>query len=133
MKAGKFTLPQISKNTAKQPAVKPLVMKQPKGIPMLLGIDGLYKGFEFDLDRKLLFGRDEERCNILYPENANGISKIQFEIGINRDNGQVYVIDQYSTYGTNVNGHRLETNKATFLNNGDIVMFGEGNVFKVTY
>lgn len=130
---GKISLPKIQRNTVKQPAAKPLAMKQPKGMPVLLGIDGLYKGFEFDLDRTLLFGRDEERCNILYPENANGISKIQFEIGISRENGQVYVIDQYSTYGTNVNGHRLETNKAAFLNNGDIVMFGEGNVFKVTY
>ena len=133
MSAGKISLPKIQRNTVKQSTAKPLALKQYKGMPVLLGIDGLYKGFEFDLDRTLIFGRDEERCNILYSENANGISKIQFEIGIHRDNGQIYVLDQYSTYGTNVNGHRLETNKAAFLNNGDIVMFGEGNVFKVTY
>lgn len=114
-----------------QPVMQQPVMQQPAGVPVLVGIDGLYKGFEFDLTRTLLFGRDEERCNILYPENANGISKVQFEIGRNRENGQVYIIDQFSTYGTNVNGHRLENNKATFLNNGDIVMFGEGNVFKL--
>lgn len=110
-----------------------VAVQQPVGIPVLLGIDGLYKGFEFDLNRTLLFGRDEERCNILYPDNANGISKVQFEIGMNPGNGQVYVIDQYSSYGTNVNGHKIENNKAAFLNNGDILMFGEGNVFKVIY
>ncbi|MBR4981516.1 MAG: DUF4203 domain-containing protein [Lachnospiraceae bacterium] len=137
MKAAKVKTPKMNQPVMNQSGMQQPVMNQPvmrpTGAPVLLGIDGLYKGFEFDLNRTLLFGRDEERCNVLYPENANGISKIQFEVGINGDNGQVYVIDQYSTYGTNVNGHRLETNKAAFLNNGDIVMFGEGNVFKVTY
>lgn len=116
-----------------QQVIQQQTVQHPVGIPVLLGIDGLYKGFEFDLNRTLLFGRDEERCNVLYPDNANGISKVQFEIGMNQGNGQVYVIDQYSSYGTNVNGHKLENNKAAFLNNGDIIMFGEGNVFKVIY
>ena len=115
------------------PPVNQAVMPQAVKTPTFLGVEGLYRGFEFDLTRNFVFGRDEEKCNILYPEKSNGISKVQFEVGISNTNGQVYVMDPGSSYGTNVNGQRIENNKAVFLKDGDMVMFGEGNVFKVSY
>lgn len=119
------------------PMLPPAGGMQPQGmgmtarVPMLLGVDGTYKGFEFDIVRTLVFGRDAERCNILYPERTNGISKVQFEIGIGQ-NGQIYIMDQCSSYGTNVNGSKIENNVRVFLKDGDIVTCGENNGFRVS-
>lgn len=99
---------------------------------MLVGIDGMYKGFEFDLDDEIVFGRDEESCNVIFPNTCAGISRIQCQIAYDRRTRSVSIVDKFSSYGTTLNGKRLEINELMPLTEGDVVMFGENNVFKLT-
>lgn len=98
----------------------------------LVGIEGMYKGFEFDLDDTILLGRDAENCNIIFPDTCAGISRIQCQIMFDRRTRSVSIVDKFSSYGTTLNGKRLEINRTMPLAEGDVVMFGENNVFKLT-
>lgn len=97
----------------------------------LVGIEGMYKGFEFDLDDKMTFGRDVDNCNVVFPDTCAGVSRIQCEITYDQRSKSVSIVDRFSSYGTTLNGSRLEINRPMPLNNGDVIMFGENNVFKL--
>lgn len=99
----------------------------------LIGIEGKYKGFEFDVDENITLGRDEERCNIIFPQDSNGVSRVQCTIIRNKEMPGLSVCDKYSSYGTSVNGRKINTGEMVPLNNGDILLFGENNVFKIKY
>lgn len=98
---------------------------------MLVGIEGMYKGFEFDIEDTLTLGRDVDNCNIIFPDTCAGVSRIQCQFTFNQKSRQISVVDRFSSYGTTLNGTRLEINKVTPLKNGDVIMFGENNVFKI--
>lgn len=97
----------------------------------LVGIEGMYKGFEFDLTDSITFGRDVDSCNVIFPDTCAGVSRIQCQVTYDRKKKSVSIIDSYSSYGTTLNGTKLEINRQTPMNNGDVVMFGENNVFKL--
>lgn len=99
----------------------------------LIGLEGMYKGFEFDVEKELVIGRDVDKCNIIFPEGTKGVSRIQCQLSINEQTGAVSVIDKFSSYGTSVNGVKLTQGVEMYLNTGDVIMFGENNVFKVQY
>lgn len=98
----------------------------------LVGIEGMYKGFEFDLEDRMTFGRDVDNCNVIFPDTCAGVSRIQCEITYDQRSKSVSIVDRYSSYGTTLNGTRLEINRPMPLKNGDVVMFGENNVFKLS-
>ena len=100
---------------------------------VLIGVEGLYKGFEFDITKTLLFGRDAEKCNILYPKTANGVSKVHLEVGVCEESEEIYVVDRFSTFGTKVNEEKIEKDCILYLKDGDVLMFGENQVFRVKY
>ncbi len=98
----------------------------------LVGIDGMYKGFEFDLTDSVTFGRDTSSCNVIFPDTCAGVSRIQCEVIYDRRSKSVSVIDRFSSYGTTLNGSKMEINRPMPLRNGDVIIFGENNVFKLT-
>lgn len=98
----------------------------------LVGIDGMYKGFEFDLEDKITLGRDVDNCNVIFADTCPGVSRIQCEVIYDHRSKSVSIVDRYSSYGTTLNGSKLEINRPMPLNNGDVIMFGENNVFKLT-
>lgn len=123
--------PQYAQQMQAQPQMiqQPVEPKKCK----LIGLDGMYKGFDFDIDRNTALGRDTNRCNIIFPDSCAGVSKVQCELKLNPETGAVSIEDKFSTYGTSVNGVKLEKGAVRFLNPGDVIMFGENNVFKIEY
>jgi len=127
-----------------QPYMQQQYMQQPQPVQQftpqpqfgqcrLVGVDGLYKGSEFPIDGNIIMGRDVNRCNIIFPEGTAGVSKVQCELQINPTTGAVSIVDNFSSYGTSVNGVKLERGSVRYLNPGDVIMFGENNVFKLEY
>ena len=99
----------------------------------LIGVEGAYKGASFDLSGVVLVGRDATKCNIVYPSGTKGVSRIQCQFTRNPQTGAVSVQDNGSSYGTSVNGVKLQTGQIMYLNAGDVISFGENNVFKIEY
>ena len=97
----------------------------------LVGIEGMYKGFEFDVEDTITFGRDVDNCNVIFPDTCAGVSRIQCQVSYNRKNRSASIVDKFSSYGTTLNGAKLEINRPMPLKNGDVIMFGENNVFKL--
>lgn len=111
----------------------PYQQSVPVGGCKLIGLEGMYKGFEFDIDKEIVLGRDVEKCNIIFPEGTKGVSRVQCQLTVNEQTGAVSIIDNFSSYGTSVNGIKLTQGVEMYLNTGDVIMFGENNVFKVQY
>ncbi len=99
----------------------------------LIGVEGAYKGASFDLTGAVVVGRDAAKCNIVYPSGTKGVSRIQCQFTRNPQTGAISVQDNGSSYGTSVNGVKLQTGQIMFLNAGDVISFGENNVFKIEY
>lgn len=97
----------------------------------LVGIEGMYKGFEFDVEDTITFGRDVDNCNVVFPDTCAGVSRIQCQISYDRRSRAASIVDKFSSYGTTLNGAKLEINRTMPLKNGDVIMFGENNVFKL--
>ena len=73
-----------------------------------------------------VIGRDFS-CNIQYPPNAAGISRRQCMVYVD-GNGKVYVKDENSTYGTYLNGQRLQPPMWYEWQAGSVVNFGQETV-----
>lgn len=99
----------------------------------LVGIEGMYKGFEFDIDNAIILGRDVENCNVIFPDTCAGVSRIQCQVMVDKKLRALTIVDKFSSYGTSLNGTKLEINKVTPIKKGDVIMFGENNVFKIEY
>lgn len=122
-------------NMAYQQPVNNMAYQQPvvQVTCKLIGLEGMYKGFEFDVEKEIFIGRDVDKCNIIFPEGTKGVSRIQCQLSINEQTGAVSIVDKFSSYGTSVNGVKLTQGVEMYLNTGDVIMFGENNVFKVQY
>lgn len=102
-----------------------------EGACTIVGIEGMYKGIEFDVEDMITFGRDADSCNVIFPDNSAGVSRIQCQISYSRKNRSASVVDRFSSYGTTLNGIKIEIDRPMSLKNGDVIMFGEDNVFKI--
>ena len=87
------------------------------------GVAGEYKGRELELDKKLVFGRDSKRCNVVLPVDAEGVSGLHCELS--EKGGKLYLKDLGSTYGTFVNnGLKVDAGTAVELSAGDVFYLG---------
>lgn len=100
--------------------------------PVLVGVAGIYAGQEFKIDQDIIFGRDPVSCNIVFPVNAIGISKVHCQICLNV-NGYKAIIDCDSTYGTFLNGVKLYPGKMAVLQSGSEIRLGDREVFKFNF
>ncbi len=99
--------------------------------PVLTGMGGIYASQTFKLEKDIVIGRDISLCSIIYPPDTPGVSNIQCQICLNAFGSRMSLIDCDSSFGTFLNGIRLEPGMPVPLKNGDIIQFGEGNVFMV--
>ena len=97
--------------------------------PRLTGAAGIYAGQVFRLDQDVIFGRDPDACNIVFPPGTPGVSRVQCQICLNVYGQRAVLIDCDSTYGTFLNGIRLFPGQPTVLQNGSRISFGGGNEF----
>ncbi len=101
------------------------------GNPVLFCLGGMYASQSFTLDKDIIIGRDPEVCRIIFPPGTPGVSKVQCQICLNSFGLRAVVIDCDSSYGTFLNGIKLQPGSPAALNNGDIIQFGAGNIFRV--
>lgn len=79
---------------------------------------GSFAGRRFPVDGQVRIGRDPAKNDLVYPANTQGISGTHCVVFLN--NGQVYLKDLGSTYGTFLgNGQRLAANQTVLLQKGD--------------
>lgn len=71
-------------------------------------VRGYYKGgrLSFQAGTAVTLGRDAG-CTVAYPPDSKGISRLQCSLMMDRQ-GRVYVRDEKSSYGTFLNGKRLQ-------------------------
>lgn len=96
------------------------------------GVNGTFAGKRFAITAQVRIGRDPAKNDFVYPAGTEGISGVHC-ILIYQD-GQLYLQDLGSTYGTFVNGgQRLAANQAVVLNPGDKFSLGsEKESFVIT-
>lgn len=100
-----------------QNSSKPYMVKQ------IHCVEGILRGRKWELypEQVFLLGRDK-RCLALYPPKAPGISRLQCSIMLDRQ-GRLFVRDENSTYGTFINGTRLQGGRWYAYPSGSIIRF----------
>lgn len=96
------------------------------------GVSGVFAGKRFAITAQVKIGRDPAKNDFVYPAGTEGISGVHC-ILVCQD-GQLYLQDLGSTYGTFVNGgQRLAANQAVQLQPGDKFSLGsEKECFVIT-
>ena len=70
----------------------------------------------------VVIGRDPNRCQIVYPKDAAGVSSVHCTITY--DGNEVTVADNSSSYGTFVGGKKVEPGRPVVMHRGQEVTFG---------
>lgn len=97
----------------------------------LQGRRGVYAGRRFPVNGVLRLGRDSQKNGLVYPEGTKGVSKIHCEIYFQGQ--QPCIRDLGSTYGTYLNGRKLNSGENYPLQIGDRIWIGsEGQEFQIT-
>lgn len=93
------------------------------------GMSGIFANQSFPADRgTLVFGRSTSSCNIVFPDNVRGISRTHCKI--EQSGAGCTITDLGSSYGTFVNGMKIQQYVPTTLKNGDTFYLGDkANMF----
>ncbi len=84
----------------------------------IVEVNGPHGNVQYNCDRRLVFGRTPKGCNIVFPADMPGISKLHCELVPAADGVQLR--DLNSSYGTFLsNGKRVSAEKAVLLGHGD--------------
>lgn len=94
-------------------------------------LSGIFEGMEVTIGSEdIVIGRNAMICQLIYPQNAKGISHIHCKVTVNRQVGGVVIEDMGSTYGTFVNGKKIEKHMIKKLMPGDQIRFGENQIWR---
>lgn len=108
----------------------------PGGVPLseaafLRGTAGCWLGQVIPVQGTLVLGRNAEACQVLFPPDAPGVSRIHCQASWQPGSQGIFLQDLGSAWGTWLaNGTCLKESGA-FLGNGDSFSIGEGNQFVV--
>lgn len=102
---------------------KQLTVDEPKARVALDCIGGALQGMTFPISSRVVFGRDQKRCSIIYPKDAKGISGVHCAAEPTAD-GLIILTDLGSTYGTMAGGQQLTAGKGVTLHPGDTFTLG---------
>jgi len=91
---------------------------------MLVCVQGIKKGIRINLPagQPQTIGRVPGKV-LQYPDGSSGVSRNQCS-ALFHANGTVYIRDDGSTYGTNLNGQKLQPGNWRPLKRGDVITFG---------
>ena len=84
-------------------------------------IKGNFNGQSRGIAGSLCIGRDPMKNDLIFPANTKGISGVHCALMV--DGGELYLMDLGSTYGTFLNGRRLNKNNPVPLPKGSNVAF----------
>lgn len=94
-------------------------------------VSGSQAGANFRIEREVRIGRDPQRCSIIMPKDTRGISGLHCSVEPTSD-GAIKLIDLGSTYGTFVNGQKMNANTPRILRAGERFELADGgNRFEV--
>lgn len=94
------------------------------GALVLVGVGGQMDGCRFPLQgTSLAFGRDPSRCAIVYDSTAPGVSSLHCQLIL--QGGTWCLTDLSSSYGTYLNGRKLEPFAPNPLRPGDTFWLGQ--------
>lgn len=92
----------------------------------LVGTAGELAGKSFKLGKVEVIGRNGRetggRCTIVYPANTNGVSTVHCTVFI--EDGQVKVRDENSSFGTWIDGQKLEPGRSVVMHRGQVLYLG---------
>jgi putative two-component system response regulator len=95
----------------------------------VLGLSGTFKDTLIPIETKTVFGR-AKTCNVMFPGNIPGISAVH--CGIEQSESGLSLIDYNSTFGTYLNGNKIEPQKSFPIKIGDEIWLGsEDAAFRV--
>lgn len=99
----------------------------PRAERVLVGVSGPLEDSSFSLKagETVFIGRDESRCQVLFAQGTPGVSSIHCKISF--DGEAAAITDLGSSYGTFVDGKKLEPNKTITLHRGLAVDIGSEN------
>ncbi|HAG68804.1 MAG TPA: hypothetical protein DCL38_02390 [Lachnospiraceae bacterium] len=98
---------------------------------VIKGASGTLSGKEFDVKGTLLIGRNRQSCNVLFPDDAVGVSRAHCKI--ESGGGNATITDMGSSYGTFLNGKKLSAHVPYAIKNGDVFYLGDkSNSFMVS-
>jgi len=95
---------------------------------LLACVEGIYQGTCFPIREETLLGTDRSRCQIVYPPNTPGISRVHMRVWPEGDG--LHVMDMGSSYGTWLNGQRMWPGLAYTLDPGAVLSLGDGQSFR---
>lgn len=124
LKKKKPTAKTEAKNKSQpQPAAAPASTVAADNRPRIQGLSGVFAGQRYTIEPSVRIGRDPSKNDLVYPADTQGISGVHCVLMV--DNGQVWLKDLGSTYGTYLaNGQRLAANEAVKLSIGDRFWLG---------
>lgn len=96
-------------------------------------VAGTNKGYVYNTrsGEELIIGKDPKIANIIISPEYKDVSRRHCSIKYSSNEG-AYIVTDYSSNGTKVNGIRLESNKPTSVRKGSKISLGKGdNVFYV--
>ncbi len=89
------------------------------------GISGQYANQVFPINDSMVFGRNLDSCNVLFADNTKGISRMHCKV--ENVGGNITITDLGSSYGTFVNGMKLQPYTPRVLKAGDTFYLGDKN------
>jgi RsiW-degrading membrane proteinase PrsW (M82 family) len=99
---------------------------------LLFGVSGIYAGQNIPLSGgKIIFGRDINSCNIIFPQDTAGISRIHCTV--TTDGKYIWICDEDSSNGTYLStGEKLQAGIRTRLYKGQkFYLANTGTMFEV--
>lgn len=93
------------------------------------GMSGVFANQSFPINGEtLVFGRNSTACNVVFPEDVRGISRMHCRI--ERNGNSCTITDLGSSYGTFVNGMKIQQYTPITLKSGDTIYLGDkANMF----
>ena len=85
----------------------------------VLGVAGPYTGSRFPAQSELVFGRDPQRCSVIFDGSKDGISAQHCAVKFEPASCTFLLRDLGSSNGTFVNGYQVKPNAPKQLRNGD--------------
>jgi hypothetical protein len=102
-----------------------------RGVPTLYGLSGHYQGAAIPIQGTLSLGRDPASCQVVYPKNMPGVSRvhcsIRYDAGAN-----VFVLKDLSSEGTIAGGRPIGKGRSLSLKpGGSFYLVDQDNGFRV--
>ncbi len=96
------------------------------------GLSGVYQGHNIPVAGSVVFGRNPQTCTVVFPDEQKGISRMHCRID-QTSATSFTIMDLGSSYGTFLNGQRLQANVPMCLKDGDTFWLGDNsNMFSVS-